>query len=559
MLTHLAIRDIVLIEKLDLALDEGLGVLSGETGAGKSILLDALGLALGARGDVSLVRTGCDKGLVTAMFSPPVGHRAFELLAEAGIEADEGSIVVRRVQQADGKSRAFVNDQPASVNLLKALGATLAEIHGQHDDRALMDVSFHRAALDAYGGLEKKVASVASAWEQLAAAASAHEAHEARLARAETERAFLEQALKELHELNPQSGEETALADKRQLMMNAEQFADAVSEAQAALTDGATVSAINTALRKLERRREQAQGALDGVCAALERVVIEMNEAQSQLDAAARQFVLDPAELERAEERLFALRALARKHKVQVDDLAALMNKFEADLQSIDDGGAMLSRLKKARDEAQAAYDNHARALSDARMKAAEKLDAEILAELGPLRLERARFETRVETDEARAGVHGIDRVEFLIAANPGTPLAPIVKAASGGELSRFLLALKVVLAARASAPTLIFDEIDTGVGGAVADAIGQRLARLARELQVLAVTHSPQVASRADHHLLIAKMEEAGDTAGRRMITRVTPLTGEGRREEIARMLSGAEVTSEARAQADRLLAGTG
>jgi DNA repair protein RecN (Recombination protein N) len=445
------------------------------------------------------------------------------------------------------------------VNLLKALGATLAEIHGQHDDRALMDVSFHRAALDAYGRLEKQVASVASAWEQLSAAASAHEAHEARLARAETERAFLEHALKELHELNPQAGEETALADKRQLMMNAEQFSDAVSEAQAALTDGSTVSAINTALRKLERRREQAQGALDGVCAALERVVIEMNEAQSQLDAAARQFVLDPAELERAEERLFALRALARKHKVQVDDLAALMGKFEADLQSIDDGGAMLARLKKARDEAQATYDKHARALSDARMKAAEKLDAEILAELGPLRLDKARFETRVETDEARAGVHGVDRVEFLIAANPGTPLAPIVKAASGGELSRFLLALKVVLAARASAPTLIFDEIDTGVGGAVADAIGQRLARLARELQVLAVTHSPQVASRADHHLLISKMEEAGDAAGRRMITRVTPLTGEGRREEIARMLSGAEVTSEARAQADRLLAGTG
>ena len=559
MLTNLAIRDIVLIEKLDLALDEGLCVLSGETGAGKSILLDALGLALGARGDASLVRTGCDKGSVSASFVPPAGHQAFRLLDEAGIDAGEGSMVVRRVQQADGKSRAFVNDQPASVNLLKLLGAALAEIHGQHDDRALMDVSFHRAALDAYGVLGAQVSAVQAAWADLAQAREAHEAHEARLARAETERAFLEHALKELHEMSPQQGEETALAERRQLMMNAEQFADVVSEAQAALKDGDTVSAINTALRKLERRREQAQGALDGACAALERVVIEMNEAQLQLDAAARDFVLDPAELERAEERLFALRALARKHKVQVDDLAALMARFEADLQSIDDGGAMLAKLKKARDAAQAVFDAAARKLSDARMAAAEKLDLEILAELGPLRLDKARFETRVETDEARAGAHGIDRVEFLIAANPGTPLAPIVKAASGGELSRFLLALKVVLAARASAPTLIFDEIDTGVGGAVADAIGQRLARLSRGLQVLAVTHSPQVASRADHHMLISKIEEAGDADGRRMITRVMPLSGDGRREEIARMLSGAEVTTEARAQADRLLAGTG
>jgi DNA repair protein RecN (Recombination protein N) len=304
MLTHLAIRDIVLIEKLDLSLDEGLGVLSGETGAGKSILLDALGLALGARGDASLVRTGCDKGSVTAMFSPPAGHRAFEVLSEAEVEAEEGTIVVRRVQQADGKSRAFINDQPASVSLLRSVGAALAEIHGQHDDRALMDVTFHRAALDAYGGLEGQVATVTSAWEQLSAAASAYEAHEARLARAETERAFLEHALKEMHELSPQPGEEAALADKRQLMMNAEQFADAVSEAHGALNDGSTVGQINAALRKLERRREQAQGALDAVCAALERVVIEMNEAQAQLDAAARQFVLDPSGLERAEERL---------------------------------------------------------------------------------------------------------------------------------------------------------------------------------------------------------------------------------------------------------------
>jgi len=422
-----------------------------------------------------------------------------------------------------------------------------------------MDVSFHRTALDAYGELEPKLRKVEAAWAALSAARDAYDAHQARLDRAETERAFLEHALKEMHELDPLPGEEATLADKRQMMMNAEEFSSVVNEAQKAVSNGDTIAALNTALRKLERRREQAKGGLDPVCAALERAVIEMNEAQNQLDAAAREFVLNPAELEKAEERLFALRALARKHKVQVDDLAALMERFETDLQSIDDGGVMLAKLKTARDEAQTVYDDLALKLSDARVKAAVKLDQEILSELAPLRLEKARFETRVETDEARAGPHGIDRVEFLIAANPGTPLAPIVKAASGGELSRFLLALKVVLAARASAPTLVFDEIDTGVGGAVADAIGQRLSRMSKGLQVLAVTHSPQVASRADAHLLISKMEEAGDAAGRRMITRVTPLTGEGRREEIARMLSGAEVTSEARAQADRLLSATG
>ncbi len=559
MLTHLSIRDIVLIEKLDLNLEAGLGVLTGETGAGKSILLDSLGLALGARGDASLVRSGCDKGSVTAMFHPPAGHAAYGLLADAEIDTDGDGIVIRRIQGADGKSRVFINDQPSSVNLLRQLGGLLAEIHGQHDDRALMDVSFHRTALDAYGELSGHVGEVEQAWQALSGARAAYDAHQARLDRAETERAFLEHALKEMHELEPQPGEEAALADKRQLMMNAEEFASVVNEAQKAVDNNDTIASLNTALRKLERRREAAQGALDPLCAALERAVIEMNEAQNQLDAAAREFVLNPAELEKAEERLFALRALARKHKVQVDDLAALMAQFETDLQSIDDGGVMLGKLKTARDEAQAAYDGVARKLSDARMKAALRLDEEILTELGPLRLEKARFETRVETDEARAGASGIDRVEFLIAANPGTPLAPIVKAASGGELSRFLLALKVVLAARASAPTLVFDEIDTGVGGAVADAIGQRLSRMSKGLQVLAVTHSPQVASRADAHLLISKMEEAGDAQGRRMITRVTPLAGDGRREEIARMLSGAEVTSEARAQADRLLQAAG
>jgi DNA repair protein RecN (Recombination protein N) len=558
MLTALSIRDIVLIEKLDLSFEDGLSVLSGETGAGKSILLDALGLALGARGDSSLVRTNENKGIVTASFALPRDHAVLKLLIEQGVDV-EGELVIRRIQNADGKSRATINDQPVSINLLRQAGGLLAEIHGQHDDRALVDVARHRDLLDAYGGLEPKVARVQTAWGEWRSALEALDHQRERVKRAEAERDFLEHAVKELRELQPRSDEEEALAQRRQLMMNAEQFSAAVAEARDALYgDGTLDGRLNAALRKLERRRDQALGKLDELCAALDRVLAEMAEAQRTINEAVHLFAFDPKELEKAEERLFGLRAIARKHRVQVGELPDLLHRFEADLQSIVDGGEALRQLTVREQGARAAYDAAAAELSQARKAAAKLIDQAVMAELPPLKLERARFATLVENNGERAGAEGIDRVEFLVTANPGVPLGPLMKIASGGELARFMLALKVVLAAKGSAPTLIFDEIDTGVGGAVADAMGSRLHRLAKRLQVLCVTHSPQVAARARTHMLISKMEEVGGR-GTRMVTRVASLSSKSRREEIARMLSGASVTDEARAQAERLLAQAG
>lgn len=556
MLTALSIRDIVLIEKLDISLEDGLTILTGETGAGKSILLDALGLALGARGDSSLVRSGASRGVVTASYSLPRSHGALKLLEEQGIEV-EGDMVIRRIQNADGPSRAAVNDQPVSINLLRQIAGMLAEIHGQHDDRALVDVSMHRRLLDAHGSLETEAARVAKLWGVLSEAQATLTAHRELMTKAEAEREYLQHSIEELRKLDPQAQEETQLAQARQLMMNSEQFATALAEAHDAISgDGQGEARLNTALRKLERRREAAAGRLDDVCGLLDRLLAEMSEAQRAIDDAQRSFAFDPRELERSEERLFSLRAAARKYKCPVDELAAVHARMEKELQAITDGGKELDRLEAAFREAEAAFTEAARVLSTKRVAAAKKLDKAVLAELPPLKLERARFETEVDKDETKPGSHGFDRVEFLVAANPGTPLSPLIKVASGGELARFMLALKVVLAAKGSAPTLIFDEIDTGVGGAVAEAIGTRLSRLAKGLQVLAVTHSPQVAARADKHLLISKMEEVGS---QRMVTRVQELSCQSRREEIARMLSGAKVTDEARAQANRLLEGTG
>jgi DNA repair protein RecN (Recombination protein N) len=552
MLTALSIRDIVLIEKLDLALEKGLTVLTGETGAGKSILLDALGLALGARGDSSMVRSGTEKGIVTAAFALPKSHAAFAILAAQDIEAD-GELVIRRIQNADGPSRASINDQPVSLNLLRQIAGTLTEIHGQHDDRALVNSANHRRLLDAFGGLEAEADEVRRLWEAVSEAESRLAEHKALLAKSEAERDFLTHAVDELRKLDPQAEEESKLADLRQIMMHAEQFAQALGEAENALNgDGAVEARLNAALRKLERRKAQAQGRLDRICEALDCVLQEMGEAQRAAAEALRAFAFDPRELEQSEERLFALRAAARKYKCPVDALADVRQRMEDDLQAIADGGAELARLEAAQKAHGDAFDEAARKLSEKRKKTARKLDDAVVVELAPLKLERARFETRVETDHSRGGPYGFDKVEFLVAANPGTPLSPLMKVASGGELARFMLALKVILAARGSAPTLVFDEIDTGVGGAVADAMGVRLSRLARGLQVLAVTHSPQVAARADSHMLISKMEEVGK---KRMVTRVQELSAASRREEIARMLSGAKVTEEARAQADRLL----
>jgi DNA repair protein RecN (Recombination protein N) len=554
MLTALSIRDIVLIEKLDLEIGRGLTVLTGETGAGKSILLDALGLALGSRGTGILVRHGAERGIVTAAFALPAGHAARNLLEDNGLESD-GDIVIRRIQLAEGGSRALLNDQPVSIGLLRQLGSLVVEIHGQHDERALMDAAGHRRLLDAFGGLEPAADAVAAAWGALGLARQRLAEERAKLERARSEREFLEHAVAELAELAPRPGEEERLAETRQLMMNAENLVEVVREAGEALDTGAVETRLNAALRKLDRRRETAGGHLDEVASALERVLVEMSEAKSVLGAAERKLMFDPRELEAAEERLFALRTVARKHGVQVDDLAAVQSRFEAALGEIEDGDRRIADLEAGLTQADSEYFDAAERLSANRREAASRLDAAVAAELAPLKLEKARFSTEIVSERGAAGPSGLDRVEFKVAANRGTPLMGLAKVASGGELARFVLALKVVLASRGSAPTLIFDEIDSGVGGAVADAVGQRLARLAGGLQVLAVTHSPQVAARADGHFLISKIENGGERA----ITRVKALKADSRREEIARMLSGASITEEARAQAERLIGQAG
>ena len=555
MLTALSIRDIVLIEQLDISLEAGLTVLTGETGAGKSILLDALGLALGGRGDSGLVRHGATKGVVTAAFSLPKNHTALAVLEEQGI-ATEGELVIRRIQNADGPSRASINDQPVSLNLLRQIAGSLAEIHGQHADRALVDVSAHRRLVDAFGGIEEKAQEVASLWQAFSDVARELEEHRAAMARAEAERDYIEHAAEGLQVLDPQPDEETKLAQARQLMMHSEQYALALAEAESVLSGDGVEARLSSALRKLERRRDSAGGRLDAACAALDKVLIEMNEASRTLNDAQCSFAFNPMDLEKSEERLFALRAAARKYKCTVDGLAAVQARFESDLLALRDGGQKLDALEQSHAVAQKQFDIAADALSIARKAVARKLDKAVMAELPPLKLEKARFETKISSDAGKPGPQGIDRVEFVVAANPGTPMSPLMKVASGGELARFMLALKVILAAKGSAPTLIFDEIDTGVGGAVADAIGARLARMATRLQVLAVTHSPQVAARAAGHMLISKMEEVGS---HRMVTRVQSLSEKSRREEVARMLSGAKVTDEARAQADQLLGSRG
>ncbi|MDE2445803.1 MAG: DNA repair protein RecN [Alphaproteobacteria bacterium] len=552
MLTNLSIRDIVLIEKLDLALDAGLTILTGETGAGKSILLDSLGLALGARGDSSLVRAGQSKGSVTAAFTLSPSHLALKILEEQGIIA-EGEIIIRRIQSADGPSRATINDQPVSLNLLRQVAVLLVELHGQHADRALVDVAEHRRLLDAFGGLESQVEKLNQLWRAMTDSRAALDDHRAAMARAEAERDYLEHAAAELRELNPQADEERLLADQRQMMMQSEQYISAIDDAESALAgDSNSEARLHAALRKLERRKETAGGRLDAVTATLDRLLVEFSEAQRSLYEARKAFDFDPKLLEQSEERLFSLRAAARKFKCTVDQLASVRERFETDLKTLVDGGAKTRALSQTHDEAKAAYEKAADALSAARRKTAKALDKAVGAELPALKLDKARFETDVQADAAKPTSTGIDRVEFLVAANPGTPLSPLMKVASGGELARFMLSLKVVLAAKGSAPVLIFDEIDTGVGGAVADAIGQRLRRLADGLQVIAVTHSPQVAARASQHMLISKAE---DKKAKRMFTQIAALEDQHRREEVARMLSGATITDAARAQADELL----
>ena len=552
MLARLSIRDIVLIERLDIEFAKGLAVLTGETGAGKSILLDAFALALGGRGDAGLVRHGAEQGQVTAVFDVPRDHPATAILSENGLD-DTGEMILRRVQFADGRTRAFVNDQTISVQTLKAVGSALVEIHGQHDERALVDAATHRRLLDAFAGLEKDVGALEALWDARRTANAALEEHRASMERAAREADYLRHASDELKMLAPKDGEETALAERRTAMMAGEKIAADLREAQDAVSgDHSPVAALSAAVRRLERRAANSPALVEPAVKAIDAAINALEEADQHLTTALAAADFDPAELERIEERLFALRAASRKYSTPVDGLAALAAKYAADVALIDAGAEQLKRLEAAAGEADQRYASAARKLSAAREKSAQKLDRAVNAELPPLKLERATFTTQIESDPDSAGSQGFDRIEFWVQTNPGTRPGPLMKVASGGELSRFLLALKVVLSDRGSAPTLVFDEIDTGVGGAVADAIGARLARLAGKVQVMAVTHAPQVAVRANQHLLISK--DSLDK-GKRVATRVNALAADHRREEIARMLAGAEITAEARAAAERLL----
>jgi len=553
MLAALSIRDIVLIERLDLAFEQGLSVLTGETGAGKSILLDAMSLALGGRGDGGLVRQGQAQGSVRAAFDVPAAHPAHDLVRSNDIHSD-GEIVLRRVQTADGRTRAFVNDQPVSVNLLKAIGGALVEIHGQHVERALVDPATHRALLDAFAGLEpraREAASRHSAWRQARRDAAAQRE---RIAKAAGEAEYLRHVLEELTDLKPEPGEEALLAERRADMMAAEKIAGDLTDADEVLGGhGSPTPALSGLLRRLERKASGTPELIRPVVEPLARALDAIDEARSAVEAALRLSAFDPKELERIEERLFSLRGAARKHNVPVDELAGLAERVQRDLAEVDAGEERLAALEALEAEARRAYEGTALELSALRRGAALELDRAVGAELAPLKLERARFETIVESaSPAEGGPEGVDRVEFWVQTNPGTRPGPMMRVASGGELSRFLLALKVVLADRGSAPALVFDEIDTGVGGAVAEAIGTRLARLGERVQVLSVTHAPQVAARAGTHYLIAK---EGGEAG--VATRVRRLDARERREEIARMLAGARITDEARAAAEQLMAG--
>lgn len=553
MLSHLSIRDIVLIERLDMDFSGGLSVLTGETGAGKSILLDSLSLALGGRGDASLVRHGADQGQVIAVFDLPASHPVRALLAENAID-DEGDIILRRVQSADGRTRVFINDQPSSVALMRQVGRQLVEIHGQHDERALVDAGIHRDLLDAFGGHGEAVARVRLAWRDLRKCEQELARHRARVEAAAREADFLRASVEELSKLDPRPDEEAMLAEERAGMMRAEKIASDISDAQEVLSGNASpVSQLSSLLRRLQRKAEDAPGLLDGIIEPLDSALLSLDAAQSAVDEAMRATEFDPKRLEDTEERLFALRAAARKHNVQVDDLAELCARMVGDLDELDAGEERLAVLEQDAKVAVATYDAAAAELSQMRRETAAALSKAVMAELPALKLERAEFIVEIATEDDDRGEDGIDHVEFWVRTNPGTRAGPMMKVASGGELSRFLLALKVVLADRGSAPTLVFDEIDTGVGGAVADAIGQRLARLSERIQVLSVTHAPQVAARAGTHYLIAK---SGGTD--RVATGVSVMDTDARQEEIARMLAGATVTDEARAAAQRLLQGS-
>ncbi|MEP2704958.1 MAG: DNA repair protein RecN [Roseibium sp.] len=551
MLVTLSIRDIVLIDRLDLDFSAGMSVLTGETGAGKSILLDSLSLALGARGDADLVRHGESQGQVTAVFDAPANHPVRGFLKENDVD-DDGDILLRRIQTSDGRTRAFINDQPVSAGLMRQAGTLLVEIHGQHDDRALVDPESHRALVDIFGGLTSDVEKVAAAYSTFKESGKAVSLLEARIEAARKEADYLRASVDELSQLRPEPGEEEQLAFRRTEMMKVEKIAGDLSDAFETLNGSASpVPELASLLRRLERKTDEVPRLLGQPVRSLAAALDHLEETRGGLESALRETEFDPKELEAAEERLFALRAASRKFSVPVDELAALCARMSTDLADLDAGEDKLAALSAAAEKARADYDKIAVALSVKRQNTARALEKAVEIELPDLKLERARFLVEMTSDPENRSRAGVDQLEFYVQTNPGTKPGPMMKVASGGELSRFLLALKVSLADKGSAPTLVFDEIDTGVGGAVAEAIGLRLARLADSVQVLTVTHAPQVAARAEGHFLIAKEATNPD----RVATRVKRIDEDHRSEEIARMLAGSVITEEARAAARKLL----
>ena len=549
MLLGLEIRDILIIDRLELAFQPGLNVLTGETGAGKSILLDSLGFVLGWRGRAELVREGAEQGEVIAEFALSHDHPARAVLNEAGITCED-TLILRRINTRDGRKTAWINDRRCSGEVLRALSETLIELHGQHDDRGLLNPRHHRDFLDAFGGLETQVSKVRSAWADLSAARKALADLQTRMTEAKAEEDFLRHAVAELDALAPEEGEDEALDARRRLMQSAERIREDISRAHQALGGDGAEGAMGDALRWLEDSAYKAEGRLEEAIAALGRAMVELGEAQQGVEDCLDGLSFNPHELEEVEERLFALRGLARKHQVSPEALAGLQHELRGRLDRIEKGEEHLNDAQMAVRTAQAAYDAASQALSAARRDASGKLDQAVMAELAPLKMDRAVFLT--EVSEAGAGPSGVDDVTFTVATNPGAPAGPLAKIASGGELSRFLLALKVCLSADVAGVTMIFDEIDRGVGGATADAVGRRLKALAEGSQVLVVTHSPQVAAQGAHHWQVAKSVEGGKT-----LTRVLPLDEDERVDELARMISGDTVTDAARTAAQALLNG--
>ena len=553
MLIALHIQNFVLIDQARLVVSDGLTALTGETGAGKSILLGALGLAVGARAERGAIRQGAKQGVVAATFDEHADHPVWRFLEENGLDTADDQIILRRVLGADGRGRGFVNDQPVSIGMLRSVGEHLLEIHGQHDGRGFLTASTHRSLLDEFGGLDRKANDVSSLWRQWRDLENQLDEHRREREATAREADYLRHVVNVLNALSPEAGEEAVLAARRAELMASEKIADELNAAAAALDEGNVESKLSVSLRNIERAKERIEsedGILSKAAMRLDRALNEAMEARALVGQAIDEFGAGPDDLDSIEERLFALRAEARKHGVTPDLLAEFHQKTQTALQNLELGAAAFSDLESADVKAKAALADASKQLSKGRVAAAKKLDKVVKLELTPLKLGAAQFQTKIDTNIENLTADGIDHVEFMVTTNPGAPPGPLKTIASGGELSRFVLAMKAALAAKENRTVIIFDEVDAGVGGAVADAVGERLARLATDAQVLVVTHSPQVAARADRHWRIEKKQNKKETT-----TTVTMLSDEARAEEIARMLSGAKITNEARAAAQRLL----